>query len=697
MRLFVTGASGLLGSHFAITAKEAGHEVVGLTRRKSEPLAEILDELVVRDILELTAADVPRGIDAAVHFATGTDGSSEHIASVAVEGTLRVLELTRSRGVHRFVHVSSMSVYGANSAREPVLEQRPQRRGIYARSKTLADAALQEVARTQQFSDVELIIVRPGLVFARDMKDPLAGTAVDLPLGVKIGLGRPSQAVPVVDIRELSTGLVRLLEQEERQSGVVRAFDVLSPAPPTKRHFLRHYRELTGQEGPEIWIPYPLAIAAAALIDRVPSRMAPKNVGYNIRRLYDFDAARLPYRTFWREVHRPRITDVRDTLALALTIDRELTPNPREHERLRRVATSLLRVAQDRCAGEQPRAGIVLVGAGRIVSEMHVPVLRWLSDVDVRAVVDPNRKAAGAIATQVGAADVASALDEVPSELLDGATAVVATPGATHSQLVAQLLERGLPVLVEKPLVLLRDEFLHLRALVERVGVPVTVFHNYRLRPRVLDLWRFLAFHDVGRLVKVSVQFHAPRIVLEQARWTHDEKRARALVMEKAIHFLDLAVAMGGRLTSLAHSRVIDRRERSSTVSFTGVGELASGAELHFDLDLSGTATRVALEADFERAACRLRFYPDVFRVLRRRDNPVDDVAAAARRLAGALYHRARPFESGLPRRTVPHARIYVEHFGRVGTRDRGGPFSLDCVSDTMESLFLLSDAAYRE
>jgi hypothetical protein len=121
----------------------------------------------------------------------------------------------------------------------------------------------------------------------------------------------------------------------------------------------------------------------------------------------------------------------------------------------------------------------------------------------------------------------------------------------------------------------------------------------------------------------------------------------------------------------------------------------SSGARLDLELDLSGAAQRLQLTFVFERATCVLDFFPDGFRVLPRRSHPLDDVAAGAARLAGALGQRLRPAEGGVPKRVLPHHQIYRRHLQRLAEPGSSDPFALEAVAPTMASLFRLCDLVY--
>ncbi len=69
MRILVTGAAGFVGGLFCRAATASGLQVVGTDRRP--PGKADCETTIAKDMVDLTAADLPLPIDAVVHFATG--------------------------------------------------------------------------------------------------------------------------------------------------------------------------------------------------------------------------------------------------------------------------------------------------------------------------------------------------------------------------------------------------------------------------------------------------------------------------------------------------------------------------------------------------------------------------------------------------------------------------------------------------
>lgn len=686
MKLLVTGAGGFLGREFAAAASAAGHEVVALVRPTSDESRLVADAIVRRDLFELAADDLPDGLSAVVHFATGTSGSVEAMVAVAVEGTKRVLELARAAGVPRFIHISSMSVHAGPvraDAQGYIIERRPELRGAYALAKARAEAIFAEPARD---GSPETIVVRPGLVFGRDMVDVLAGTAARLPLGLAVGLGRADQRVPWIDVDDLNELLLGIVESPPEDEA--RIYEALSQPVPTKRELVEVVALHTGLPRRTLWLPLVVPSAAATAVDLLLRRDRSFRTLYAVRRAWRFDPAALDSTPAWSRADRAPSATLRESVRRAVTIDPSLDGQLDVEARGR--AASILRAATHRALpGGDHR--IVLLGAGRIVDEMHVPALETLDGVEVAAVVDPQASLAAAVAARLGSAAYGS-LAAVPDELVSGSTVVVATPGPSHVELAEEAVARGASVLLEKPAALSLPEFERLAAL-ETPATPISVVHNYRLRPAVLRLWEFLLRHDVGPLVRARVRFASPPVKLERARWMRDERHNRVLLYDLGIHFVDVLVQVSGELTAVDQGRLRLSSDGLQTIAFAASAKGESCEDIFVDLDVAGTSPGVSVSFEFARSACSVVFFPDGFRVFGPKPNPLDDVGAGLVRIAGALRQRARRDRAVL--RAIPHRQIYAEHLRRSAAGDPSS-FALDGIAATMRSLELLSDRIYQ-
>jgi predicted dehydrogenase len=124
-----------------------------------------------------------------------------------------------------------------------------------------------------------------------------------------------------------------------------------------------------------------------------------------------------------------------------------------------------------------------VIGGGLIAQVVHLPNLARLDDAfELIAIADVSPTVAGGLADRYGPAraytDWEAMLD---GERLDAL--VVCSPHATHAQVVLAALDRGLHVLVEKPLALVPDDAAAICRRREETGLVVEVGHMKRHDP----------------------------------------------------------------------------------------------------------------------------------------------------------------------------------------------------------------------
>ena len=277
MRVFVTGGTGLVGSHVAEQLRASGHAVRALVRERSDVghLASIEAELVRGDMSTPIAAlsDVMRGCDALVHAAAlvGARTTREHYVAQNVEGTRAILSAAAAAGIPRAVHVSSVAVYGTidgiiGEARWQ--EQEIAARAFYAWSKRAAEI---EAWRHHADGRLRITTVRPALIYGeRDRHvsarlDRLSRLRV-LPL---VDGGR--HVAPLVYAGNVARGIVAALD---RPATVGRAYNLAQDNRIALRVFLRIWSAAAGRSAPSI-VPVPggLLESASRTVDYLSARV----------------------------------------------------------------------------------------------------------------------------------------------------------------------------------------------------------------------------------------------------------------------------------------------------------------------------------------------------------------------------------------------------------------------------------------
>ncbi len=121
----------------------------------------------------------------------------------------------------------------------------------------------------------------------------------------------------------------------------------------------------------------------------------------------------------------------------------------------------------------------------------HLRILTGRDDVDLAAIADPATDVLDAATQGSDAQPFGEPLAMIRESELDAV--VIAAPTTVHVELAVAAIERGIAVLVEKPLAATVDEGLRILSAARASGVPVQVGHVERFNPAVLELGRLIA------------------------------------------------------------------------------------------------------------------------------------------------------------------------------------------------------------
>jgi predicted dehydrogenase len=215
------------------------------------------------------------------------------------------------------------------------------------------------------------------------------------------------------------------------------------------------------------------------------------------------------------------------------------------------------------------RVGVV--GAGRWAVGHHLPGLAEHPEAELAAVYDPDTSRAREVARRFGGvvADDGAALLEVVDAVL------VASPPAAHHEAGAAALERGLPVLIEKPMTITAADAWDLVARADQSATPLMVGYTFEFTStseHVLE-----AVCELGALVIVDGVYASAMRHLFDGSWPFDV--SDPLAVPQAATFADPRVSGGGQargqLTHLLASalRATGCGARSVTAVFRPEGE----------------------------------------------------------------------------------------------------------------------------
>ena len=253
-KVMVTGITGYIGQHCGAELLRQGYEVVGTVRsmEKAEVVREGIAKVAPIENLTFVKADLlsSEGWDEAMMdckyvlhvaspFIIANPADENEMISPAVDGTLRVLSAAKAAGIKRTVVTSSTVAitsgklsghYGTDSWSDPDADI-----GTYAKSKTLAEQAAWEFARS---NDIDLVVINPGGVMGPTLTGRVEGESLTMISDIITGKYPlvPDISVGFIDVRDVAKLHVSAMTAE---GAVGKRFIASSDEP-------LHLKEVTG-------------------------------------------------------------------------------------------------------------------------------------------------------------------------------------------------------------------------------------------------------------------------------------------------------------------------------------------------------------------------------------------------------------------------------------------------------------------
>ena len=277
MNVFLTGATGFVGSHVARAFAAHGAKLRLLVRATSrlENLEGIPAETVMGDLRDPESFRSALGdCDALIHVAADyrlwvRDPQAMYAANV--DGTQRLLALARELGIAKVVYTSSVATMGFRSDGTIVDEDSPVSLdamiGHYKRSKYLAEQEAITAARGGQ----HVMVLNPTTpIGANDIKPTPTGQIIvdflnrKFPAYVDTGLN-------LVDVSEVARMHVVALERGQPGERYILGGENLS-----LKQILDKMSAIAGLPSPTMQVPHALAMAFALFDETITGRLRGK-------------------------------------------------------------------------------------------------------------------------------------------------------------------------------------------------------------------------------------------------------------------------------------------------------------------------------------------------------------------------------------------------------------------------------------
>lgn len=191
-----------------------------------------------------------------------------------------------------------------------------------------------------------------------------------------------------------------------------------------------------------------------------------------------------------------------------------------------------------------------LAGYAAAGRHFHTPLLLE-AGMELVAVATSNPERRAELAADVPQARAVDDLDALLA--VDGLDVIVlATPTGSHLAHARQVIEAGLPCVVDKPLAVTADDALSLVDLAEREDVPLTVFQNRRYDHQFTTLATVVRDGLAGEPFRCELRWERWRPVAKD-RWRENAPPSEGggILLDLHSHLIDMAVQLFGPVTTV--------------------------------------------------------------------------------------------------------------------------------------------------
>jgi dihydroflavonol-4-reductase len=239
LKVYVSGATGFVGSHVARELREQG--------------ADVRDERV--DLLDSAGLErMVDGCDAVIHVAAlySYDAPEEEFERVNVEGTRTLLTAALDKGVHRFLFTSTAGTCGPVPGAIATEEDEPPEWELtvpYKRTKRESERLALAAGA---------VVVNPTTpVGEGDLKPTPTGRMIEDVATGRIRGYVGTTGLNVVDVRDVARGHALALERGEPRERYL-----LGGVNLSLEELFAAIADLAGRPRPQLRVPYPVAVAA---------------------------------------------------------------------------------------------------------------------------------------------------------------------------------------------------------------------------------------------------------------------------------------------------------------------------------------------------------------------------------------------------------------------------------------------------
>ncbi|MGB0495990.1 MAG: SDR family oxidoreductase [Kangiellaceae bacterium] len=168
MNIFITGATGFLGTNLVHLLVNAGHQITAIKRATSDISAfkDMSINWELGDVLDIKSLEsaCPENVDWIFHIAADTSmwaAKNKQQTAINIDGTANMIEVALAKQAKRFIHTSSIAAYGLHD--DHVITEESEQLGDqcfanYYRTKLLSERLVKSAVKDK---GLDAVILNP--------------------------------------------------------------------------------------------------------------------------------------------------------------------------------------------------------------------------------------------------------------------------------------------------------------------------------------------------------------------------------------------------------------------------------------------------------------------------------------------------------------------------------------------------------
>ncbi|NEU30308.1 Gfo/Idh/MocA family oxidoreductase [bacterium LRH843] len=218
-----------------------------------------------------------------------------------------------------------------------------------------------------------------------------------------------------------------------------------------------------------------------------------------------------------------------------------------------------------------------IIGCGHIANK-HAEAIEQAAHTKLLAVCDQAVHTMAPYVEKYGAIPYSDFNELLKNKEID--VICICTPSGSHYSLTIKAAQAKKHVIVEKPIALKVEDAKEMIAICEQNNVKLAVVHPNRFRPVMMEIKKLLEEGRFGEIshANATVRWNRNQAYYDQAQWRGTKDQDGGVLMNQAIHSLDLLLWLIGDIEEVMSMSATRLRDIEAEDVSTGIVTFENGA-----------------------------------------------------------------------------------------------------------------------